>query len=71
MLYVGLRILVSLIRCTWSECSENVWTHCLVAISQTLTVRSEEPETKCSLSGEKATHSTQLVWPDSVAIRLP
>ena len=71
MLYVGLRILVSSFRCTWSECSENVCTHCLVAISQTLTVRSEEPETKCSLSGEKATHSTQLVWPDSVAIRLP
>ena len=55
----------------WSECSEKVWMHCLVATSHTLTVRSEDPETKCSLSGEKATLRTQLVWPESVAMRLP
>ena len=45
----------------WSEWSENVCMHCLVATSQTLTVPSAEDETKCSLSGEKATESTQLV----------
>jgi hypothetical protein len=34
-------------------------------------VWSAEPETKWLLSGEKATDSTQLVWPDSVPISVP
>ncbi len=42
-----------------------------MATSQTLTVLSAELDTKCSLSGEKATLRTQLVWPDSVEMRLP
>ena len=56
---------------TWSECSENVWIHCLVEPSQIRTVWSAELDTKCSLSGEKATDRTQLVWPDNVPTNWP
>ena len=45
-------------RRTWSECSVNVCTQLLAAKSQTLTVRSEEEDTKWALSGDAATDST-------------
>jgi len=51
---------------TWSVCSLNVWMHCLLLSSHTLTVWSELLETKCWLSGEKATLSTQEACPDRV-----
>lgn len=47
-------------------CSLNVWMHCRLLSSHTLTVWSELLETKCWLSGEKATLRTHEACPDKV-----
>lgn len=47
-------------------CSLNVWMHCRLLSSHTLTVWSELLETKCWLSGENATLRTHEAWPDRV-----
>jgi len=47
-------------------CSLNVWMHCQLLSSHTLTVWSELLETKCWLSGEKTTLRTHEACPDKV-----
>ena len=47
-------------------CSLNVWMHCRLLSSHNLTVSSELLETKCWLSGEKATFRTHEECPDKV-----
>ena len=47
-------------------CSLNVWMHCRLLSSHTLIVWSELLETKCWLSGEKATFRTHEACPDKV-----
>jgi len=44
----------------------NVWMHCRLLNSHTLTVWSEMLETQCWLSGEKATFRTHEACPDKV-----
>lgn len=58
------------LKSTWSWWSLKVCTQLRWAKSQTLTVWSEEEETKCCWSGAKSTLSTQDPWPDRVHARL-